>query len=43
MDVHYPAVYEPQELSGFCVRFIDLPETVTQGEDLDACAFNGAM
>jgi len=42
VDVHYPAVYEPQEPSGFFVRFIDLPEAVTQGEDLDACAFNGA-
>ena len=43
MDVHYPAVYEPREASGLCVRFIDIPEAVAQGEDLDACAFNGAM
>jgi antitoxin HicB len=42
VDVRYPAVYEPQEPSGFFVRFIDLPEAVTQGEDLDACAFMGA-
>lgn len=42
MDIHYPAVFEPQEPTGFLVRFIDVPEAVTQGEDLDACAFNGA-
>ncbi len=42
MDIHYPAVFEPQEPSGFFVRFIDLPEAITQGESADECAFNGA-
>ena len=42
MDVHYPAVFEAQDPSGYFVRFIDIPEAVTQGEDLDACAFNGS-
>lgn len=42
MDIHYPAVFEPQEPSGFFVRFIDIPEAITQGESVDECEFNGA-
>ena len=42
MDIHYPAVFEPQEPSGFFVRFIDIPEAITQGETADECEFNGA-
>lgn len=42
MDIHYPAVFEPQEPSGFFVRFIDIPEAISQGETVDECEFNGA-
>ena len=42
MDIHYPAVFEPQEPSGFFVRFVDIPEAITQGETADECAFNAA-
>lgn len=42
MDIHYPAVFEPHEPSGFFVRFIDIPEAITQGETADECEFNGA-
>jgi len=42
MDIHYPAVFEPQKPSGFFVRFIDIPEAITQGETTDECEFNGA-
>jgi len=41
MDIRYPAVFEPQEPSGFFVRFIDIPEAITQGETTDECEFNG--
>jgi antitoxin HicB len=42
MNVLYPAIFEPQEPSGFFVRFVDIPEAFTQGETLDECLFNGA-
>jgi len=42
MDIHYPAIFEPQEPSGFFVRFIDIPEAITQGETTDECEFNSA-
>jgi antitoxin HicB len=42
MDIHYPALFEPQEPSGFFVRFIDIPEAITQGETVDECEFNAA-
>jgi antitoxin HicB len=42
MDIRYPALLEPQEPSGFLVRFVDIPEAITQGESLDECEFNGA-
>jgi antitoxin HicB len=42
MDIRYPAIFEPQKPSGFFVRFIDIPEAITQGETMDECEFNGA-
>ncbi len=42
MDIHYPAIFEPQKPAGFFVRFIDIPEAVTQGQTKDECEFNGA-
>jgi antitoxin HicB len=31
----YPAILTPEEEGGFTVRFVDLPEAITQGEDID--------
>ena len=42
MDIRYPAIFEPQKPSGFFVRFVDIPEAITQGETKDECEFNGA-
>lgn len=42
MNIQYPAFFEPQEPSGFFVRFIDIPNAITQGETPEECAFNGA-
>ncbi|MBT8420184.1 MAG: type II toxin-antitoxin system HicB family antitoxin [Gammaproteobacteria bacterium] len=42
MDIQFPAVFEPQEPSGFFVRFVDIPEAITQGEDRIECEYNGA-
>ena len=40
MDIHYPAIFEPQEPFGFFVHFIDIPEAITEGETADECMFN---
>lgn len=42
MDIHYPAVFEAQEPSGFFVRFVDVPEAITQGQTLDECELAAA-
>ncbi|WP_297324978.1 type II toxin-antitoxin system HicB family antitoxin [Nitrosomonas sp.] len=42
MNTLYPAIFEPQEPSGFFVHFIDIPEAITQGETVDECLFNGS-
>lgn len=42
MNIRYPAIFEPQEPSGFFVHFLDVPNAVTQGETLEECEFNGA-
>jgi antitoxin HicB len=42
MNIRYPAIFEPQEPSGFFVHFIDIPEAITQGETVEECEFNGA-
>nr|VFK10289.1 MAG: antitoxin HicB [Candidatus Kentron sp. LPFa]VFK26605.1 MAG: antitoxin HicB [Candidatus Kentron sp. LPFa] len=42
MNIQYPAVFEPQEPSGFFVRFVDIPEAITQGEEPSECEYNGA-
>lgn len=33
--VAYPALFEPEPDGGFVVTFRDLPEAITQGDDLD--------
>ena len=42
MNACYPAVFEPQQPSGYVVQFLDLEEAFTQGETIDECIFNGA-
>jgi len=42
MNTLYPAIFEPQEPSGFFVHFVDIPEAITQGETIGECLFNGA-
>ena len=42
MNTLYPAIFEPQEPSGFCVRFVDIPGAITEGETLEECLFNAA-
>lgn len=42
MNLRYPALFEPQEPSGYFVHFIDIPEAVTQGGTIEECRFNAA-
>lgn len=42
MDFRFPAIIEPQEPSGYFVRFVDLEEAFTEGETLDEAIFNAA-
>lgn len=42
MNIRYPAIFEPQEPSGFFVRFVDVENAITQGETLEECMFNAA-
>ncbi|MDP2827393.1 MAG: type II toxin-antitoxin system HicB family antitoxin [Sulfuricellaceae bacterium] len=42
MNILYPAFFEPQEPSGFFVRFVDIENAITQGETIEECKFNGA-
>ena len=37
MKYVYPAVFSPEEASGFCVYFPDIPMGATQGESLVEC------
>lgn len=40
--VHYPALLAPQPEGGFTVTFPDLPEAITEGDDLEQALFNAA-
>lgn len=42
MNTRYPAIFDPQEPSGFCVKFVDIPEIFTEGETVEECLFNGS-
>ena len=42
MKIRYPAILEPQEGSGFFVRFIDLKDTFTEGDTREEAIFNAA-
>jgi len=40
MKIAYPARLEPQPEGGYCVSFPDLPEAITEGENLEEARFN---
>jgi antitoxin HicB len=42
MNLCYPAIFEPQEPSGFFVQFIDIENAFTEGETIEECLFNGS-
>jgi antitoxin HicB len=42
MNTLYPAIFEPQEPSGFSVQFVDIPGAITEGETIEECLFNAA-
>lgn len=42
MNIQYPAIFEPQKEGGYCVRFPDLPDAITEGDTLDEAVFNAA-
>jgi antitoxin HicB len=42
MNTLFPAIFEPQEPSGYTVQFVDIPGAITEGETIDECLFNGA-
>lgn len=42
MEIRYPAILEPQEPSGFLVRFPDMEDTFTEGETEEEALFNAS-
>jgi len=40
MNTLYPAIFEPQEPSGYFVYFVDIKEAITEGGTIEACLFN---
>lgn len=42
MNTLYPAIFEPQQPSGFVVQFVDIPGAITEGETIEECMFNAA-
>jgi antitoxin HicB len=40
--LRYPAHFEPQEEGGFVVTFPDIPEAITQGEDVEDALLHAA-
>lgn len=42
MNLRYPALFEPQAPCGYFVRFVDIPEAITQGQTIEEALFNGA-
>jgi antitoxin HicB len=42
MNLTYPYTLEPQPDGGFFVQFVDLEEAFTEGETVEAAAFNAA-
>lgn len=42
MEIRYPATFEPQPDGGYLVRFVDLPDTFTEGSSIEEAQFNAA-
>lgn len=42
MDIRYPATVEQQKDGAFLVRFVDLPDTFTEGRTQEEALFNAA-
>ena len=42
MDIRYPALVELQKDGAFLVRFVDLPDTFTEGRTQEEALFNAA-
>lgn len=42
MKIAYPALFESQAAGGYTVTFPDLPEAITEGDDLEQARFNAA-
>lgn len=42
MEIRYPAMIEAQPDGNYLVRFIDLPDTFTEGQTLEEAKFNAA-
>lgn len=42
MDIRYPATVESQKDGTYLVRFLDLPDTFTEGQTLEEALFNAA-
>lgn len=40
MEIRYPATIEPQDDGSFLVRFVDLPDTYTEGKTKEEAIFN---
>lgn len=40
MNTLYPAIFEPQEPSGYTVQFVDIPGAITEGETIEECISN---
>lgn len=38
----YPAVFTPAEEGGFIITFPDVPEAITQGENIEQCVEEAA-
>lgn len=42
MNTLFPAIFTPEEPSGFSVQFVDIPGAITEGETIEECLFNAA-
>ncbi|GHU24166.1 antitoxin [Betaproteobacteria bacterium] len=44
-NILYPAIFDQQPEShggGYCVRFVDIPEAITEGDSLEEALFNAS-
>ncbi len=42
MNTRFPAIFTPDEPSGYTVQFVDIPGAITEGETIEECKFNAA-